>query len=495
MAYLVVILNMHHVKMKKLLFCIGSILYFLLTMPACMDEDFSTNPMHTLSFSKDTLSFDTLFTGQPSADKKLMIYNPNKKAVNIQSIYFSQGSNSNFLMNVDGMSGNLIQDIDLYSRDSLFVQIRVSPKEVNQDRPTFITDSLVIITNGVKQYIHLQVYGQDAWKWKGKIISQDTTLTSQRPFIIYDSLVIAEGATLTIKEGVQLHFHANAEFQVKGTIQSKGKLNSPVVLRGDRLDKQFENLPYDYLAGQWKGVKLYHSSKNNIFEHTFIRSGEYGICADSSDLTHPKATISNSIIHNVRGTALQATNCQISVNNSQLSNAKDYCVYLMGGDYQFIHCTIANYYAWDIRKKKSVSINNYKEIEKNKVRHYPIINAKFQNTIIYGNHLYELELNNKYNKQEVNTDFNYHFQYCLLKFKKEENDAFVEIVWNKDPLFKELGDNNYVFDFRIDSLSNAIDQADYSISALYPNDLEGKNRLSDNNPDIGAYEFYPHPLK
>ena len=50
------------------------------------DEHYSTDPNLRLTFSKDTLSFDTVFTTIGSATKKFMIYNKNKESMNIQSI-------------------------------------------------------------------------------------------------------------------------------------------------------------------------------------------------------------------------------------------------------------------------------------------------------------------------------------------------------------------------------------------------------------------------
>ncbi|MGL5919025.1 MAG: right-handed parallel beta-helix repeat-containing protein, partial [Bacteroidales bacterium] len=47
---------------------------------SCMsDPDFSTNPDKVLTFSTDTLRFDTLFADVPSATRWLKVYNRNKK--------------------------------------------------------------------------------------------------------------------------------------------------------------------------------------------------------------------------------------------------------------------------------------------------------------------------------------------------------------------------------------------------------------------------------
>lgn len=477
--------------MKRLLFLSTTVCIVLLTgLSGCLNEEFSDNPTHILSFSLDTVSFDTVFTAQPSADKRLMVYNKNKKALTIQSVYLAKGENSCFIANIDGMKNTPVEEIDIYSHDSIYIHLRVNPSEHRQNSPKHLTDSLVFVTNGTLQYVKLEAYGLDAQRLQGKIITSDTTLTDEHPIIIYDSLVIEENATLRLTEGTRLYFHANASLSVKGRIVSEGSPAKPVILRGDRIDNLFDNLPYDYLSGQWGGVRLCHSSQNNKLLHTIIRSGNYGIKADSSDLTQTKLQIYNSVIDNIRGNALEAINCKMEIYNSQLSNAKTHCLYLLGGDYRFVHCTIANHYSWDIRNTVSVSVNNFRVDEKGDIIRYPLEKAQFDNTLIYGNHQYELELNNTYKREEVDAPFQYSFRGCLLKFKKQENAQFEQIVWNKDPRFKAIGDNDYLFDYRIDSASAAINRADYQIATECPTDLDGKNRLEDRQPDIGAYEFH-----
>ena len=51
-----------------------------------LDENYSTNPNHRLSFSTDTLSFDTVFTTIGSATKQFMVYNKNSEPLNIERI-------------------------------------------------------------------------------------------------------------------------------------------------------------------------------------------------------------------------------------------------------------------------------------------------------------------------------------------------------------------------------------------------------------------------
>ena len=55
-----------------------------------------------LSFSVDTIVFDTVFTTVGSTTKQFKIYNPSVKSVKIEEIELMGGSQSPFRINVDG---------------------------------------------------------------------------------------------------------------------------------------------------------------------------------------------------------------------------------------------------------------------------------------------------------------------------------------------------------------------------------------------------------
>ena len=65
--------------MKKLAAPLLILFFIVLNLLSCdgLDENYSNNPNHRLSFSVDTLSFDTVFTTIGSATKEFMIYNRN----------------------------------------------------------------------------------------------------------------------------------------------------------------------------------------------------------------------------------------------------------------------------------------------------------------------------------------------------------------------------------------------------------------------------------
>jgi hypothetical protein len=94
---------------------------------------------------------------------------------------------------VDGLKGTYFQDVEVRPKDSLyvFIEVTVNPNGTNQ--PLLIEDSVIFTTNGVRQAVKLQAFGQDVVLCKGgTILAKDTLLTSKQPYLVYDSLVIAK---------------------------------------------------------------------------------------------------------------------------------------------------------------------------------------------------------------------------------------------------------------------------------------------------------------
>ena len=481
--------------MNKWIFLFFLILLFPVTIvfTSCENDlDFTTSSNDRLAFSTDTVSFDTVFTTIGSSTRTLMLYNKHSKALNISSIKVANGENSGFYINVDGMKGYQFNDIEIWKNDSLYINIEVTVDPTKKDEPVLKSDSIIFVTNGVTQIVHLLAYGQDVTIWKGKIIEQDTTLTGNKPFLIYDSLVVASNTTLTLEKGTILYFHDKANVLVKGNIKAKGTWEEPVVFRGDRSDDLYTGLSYDHTPGQWGGIYLYGESYHNEFEHTYIRNGSYGIFADSSDITIPKIYLKNSILHNVSGDLIAGKSYNIKAENCQLTNAKGAIVRLLGGNGRFIQCTLANYFGFSSRQSPSLVLKNYVVLAKDQFILYPIEQATFDNCIIYGSMSSsgEILLDNEYDKSPVPAAFNHRFNRCLLGANGEDDENFIQTIWNKNPQFNYLNkDNDFVYKFQLDSASVARNYGDMNIAFNYPTDITGKSRIQDAGPDLGCYEY------
>ena len=147
--------------MRKYLYIILLSLVFLSV--SCRKEiKYSDNPSKDISLSTDTIAFDTVFTSVGSSTRVLMIYNNNSENLKINSIRLERGSNSPYSINVDGESGTLFTDKEIYANDSLYVFVKVTINPNDNNNPFFVEDRLIFNTNGNENVVHLTAYGQNA---------------------------------------------------------------------------------------------------------------------------------------------------------------------------------------------------------------------------------------------------------------------------------------------------------------------------------------------
>ena len=482
--------------MKNLLIRWSYVFVFVMTVviSGCTDRhDFSTDPNHLLTFSRDTVSFDTLFTDVSSATQVFLIYNRNKKNLSIDRTAIAGGDGSPFRVNIDGLSGREFSDLTIRGGDSMYVFVEVTIDPRGQNKPFEVLDHLqFMLESGTAQQVVFSASGQDATVLRGAIIDTDVRLTADRPYLIYDSLRVELGSTLSMAPGTRLYFADRVEMQVYGRVEAIGTADSLVVFRGARTDNMFDYLPYDRLSAQWGGITLHESSTNNVFEHCDIHSGTYGLRAKSTNMDENKVVMHSSQIHNVDEDALQVTSCKASFINSLFTNAGGHCVNVLGGQMDFIHCTIANFYPWKGERGVAVNISNYVEEEL-----HPLLGVNFVNSFITGTKERELQCSVK-TDAETEDKAQYSFKYSVINSWKEAHEAemshFENIVWeNKENSaygstnFRKIDRENFIYDFHLDSLSVARRVASEQYLDLVPYDKDGNPRQS-GAIDAGCYQ-------
>jgi len=461
----------------------------LSVLVSCTADEIVTNPGNDLLFSADTLTFDTLFSTVGSTTAWLKVRNTGNKTIRIASISLQSGGASGFKINLDGETKTSFTDVEIPANDSLFLFVEVNTSMQGSNTPLKVTDVVLFDTDGPRRQIVLEAWSWDAVLWKGKVISADSTLTSNMPIVIYDSLVVAENATLTILPGTKLYFHDKALMKVYGTLSAIGTKDAPIQMRGDRLDYILPDYPYDYSSGQWYYLQLAPTSFNNRLEYVDIHGAYYGIIADSSSLDQPKLKMCNSVIHNMVYTCLWSNSSSMDIGNCQLTNSGSYTVAQIGGSSIYTHCTIANYQSGREGDVPALILVNSITIGTSDLA-YPL-SAEFRNCIVFGNRTDEVGLGKRDCIAWAASFWN-----CLLratsiplelatvtncKYGKEVSDAN----------FLKLGSetDKYVYDFRLDSISPARNIGSTSYLGSYPTDRNGISRSIDGKPDAGAYEW------
>lgn len=463
------------------------VLVGIIISTSCKDESYSTNPSHRLSFSADTVYFDTIFSTVGSSTRLVKVYNRNSEPL-MFSVKLADKANSGYRINVDGQTDVGIEEfsgISIKENDSLYIWVELTTKKLDSGAIGYVKDSLVFTTNGVKQDVKLLAFTRDAVMLRSPIITKDTTFTDYRPIIVYDSLVVAPGATLTCEPGTSLYFHGQSNCVVRGKLIARGEKGKEVVFRGDRTDRLFPYLPYDRVPGQWGGVRLCAESYDNLLDYVDIHGSVYGLKCDSADVTRQKMTVTNSKISNTTSNNVEMTNCKADFSNTELSNAGGSCIDMTGGDARFTHCTVANYYSYGVKRGVALSIRN----EKNEIT-YPVHEAAFYNCVIAGSS--RDEISGGVSKDE-SIPYNYRFHYSLINSVKPENGDIAECIWEKDDNFLKIDKDNFIYDFRLDSLSKAKNIGALQYSNKCPLDRNGIPRTveagGDGMPDAGCYEW------
>jgi len=469
----------------------------IITLFSCKKEDIINSSNATLHFSNDTITFDTIFSSIGSITKTLTVYNHNKFDIKT-NIHLKGASAANFRVNIDGVSGNNQQDVEIPAKDSIFIFLEVTIDPSDNNTPYILADSLIFTTGNSRQDVDIIAWGQDAYfhtaNTYGNIIDgSDTTRfyyhlldcsvpwTNDKPHVIYGYAIVDPGETLIVNEGCNIYLHKNSGILVGnpfseftgGSIKINGTLGNEVTFQGDRLDSWYKDIP-----GQWDRIWLMPGSINNEIDYAIIKNGNIGIHVDTVYNNNPTVTINNTIIENMSGIGILGQGARITATNTVISRCGQYTLACnIGGSYNFTHCTFANYWSLGNRNTPSILLNNYYEGLDGNTYVRDLDSASFTNCIIEGS----LSTEVSFQEQDLGV-FNYTFDHCLIKLDptiNTDNLHYENVIINQSVFFQDPFEG----DFYLQDNSPAID-AGKATNIL--NDIIGNTR---NNPDIGAYEF------
>ena len=437
------------------------IFFFLVAgLWACSDDDtFTTSRSAQLTFSRDSVIMDTVFSNVGSRTYDLWVYNRSSDGIRLQSVRLRQGNQTGFRVNVDGSYldntiGSVVNGLEVRKGDSIRVFVELTSPENGQDEALQIDDDLVFtLESGVEQRVALRGFSWDALQWHDAVIDRDSTIESTKPIVIYGGMRVDSAMTLTLR-GTTLYFHDKAGLDVYGTVKADN-----VILRGDRLDHMFDYLPYDRVSGQWRGVRIYSSSFGNRFVDTEIRSAEYGIICDSTKYVEGRQRLymERSVIHNCKGPGLQLFNSSAGLLKCQISNTLGDCLAVYGGVAVVEQCTLAQFYPFTANRGAALRFSNSYNTYP-----YPLYAIQMKGSIVTG---YDDDVLMGDNQAEDSlTDFHYYFENSLLRTPVVEGDSvrFVNIHWESpdDSIqgkqqFRLIDEKNLIYDFHLDSLSTA----------------------------------------
>ena len=480
--------------MRKILF----VILCAWALVGCREYTVSDNPSLRLVFSSDTVRFDTVFTEQGSSTIQLKVYNPHKSALKIDRVWLEDGTS--FRVNVDGEPQlNRLTNLQINGHDSIFVFIRATIDSTNVNNPVLICDRLCFhLRSGATQAVQLEAYGQDVTR-VGKAgcgvhrYPFGYTFTADKPYIIYDTMAVLN--TLTIEAGATLYMHAGACIFAYGDIEAKGEVEAPILIRGDRLDKLFDSVPYLYAGGSWNGIYAVTdatSSRQYTLKYVDILSGNVGLYC-YGEKAMPKLMMNGCRIHNHTLYGLVLINTDALVSNTEISNCASYCVYCAGGTHDFVHSTIASYFNYtNIRIQSTAKENAAAVYIDNLSKTSPATVTSFYNSIITGYLSNQLVVATPIDRYYPGTFSGNYLKTDTLAIPH----AAANVYWQPTDTAKVFRNDFYqykeyvYYDFRLDSLSPAIGIGDSLKAVDYPSDRSGYPRAL-TRPDAGCYQYHP----
>ncbi len=485
----------------KNIFAILSVSVFILMGLTQCKKDSLVNGTG-ISFSTDTLTFDTVFSSLGSSTRYFKIRNSTSKAITISNIKLMGLQGSQFRLAVDGVSGTNFNDVEVLANDSLYVFAEVTVNPNNTANPFVIQDEVVFSVKGQMQKVVLEAWGQNAYYHLGQRYSVSNPVPiwqTDKPHIIlskrggYPGLSVDSGATLNIPSGTRIYMGAGALISVDGTLIAKANQGDSINFEGLRLEHYYDNRP-----GQWLGI-IYGRPANVQLKGCIINESAFGVSdehiinvivnqrittskiADYGTTAKPKVTLDNCIIRNTAGTALTAIYTELKATNCLFHTAGGNVTGLfLGGDYQFTHCTMANVYGKYVDHKSEclVITDQIKDID-NAVYTGAALTSAFTNCVVYGS------LQNEFAFVTAAPSSQIKFENCLLKTNV---DSFAHVnsiscILNQAPEFRKPDEDDYTPDSNISPLVNSGKNAGILYDLRY--------QIRDVLPDIGALEWTP----
>ncbi|MER3471260.1 MAG: hypothetical protein C4330_07985 [Chitinophagaceae bacterium] len=456
-------------------------LFILFTVFACKKESFTTSSNARLTTNVDTLHFDTVFTSLGSTSRLLKVINDNDKGIHVSSVRLAGGAASPFRINVDGVTGPLVNNIDIGANDSayVFVTVTINPNAANL--AFVVRDSIEINYNGNTKWVQLDAYGQNAHFFRNRMIRANETWIADKPYVILGGLVVDTNATLNVAQSCRIYTHADAAIIVNGSLQVQGdKYDSTrVIFTGDRLDDPYRNYP-----ANWPGIVFTAISKNNSFQYAIIKNAYQALVVNEPASSGAKLTLNESVVDNAYDVGILAINSSINARNVLVSNCGKNVVLAKGGTYNFTHCTVAAFSNSYIQHKDPVLLATNYSVQGGSI-FTGNLNASFTNCIFWGDAGF---VNDEVatSKQGSGT-FNLAFNNVLWRVQTTPANVTTSgnVITNQNPSFDSISVADKFYNFRLKDDSPAINKGSNAGVII---DLDGKPRPFGTLPDLGAYQ-------
>lgn len=442
----------------------------------CKKDNFSGD---AITFSTDTLTFDTVFTVLGSTTKKFKVFNNSRDAVTISNINLSRLTGQQYRILVDGIAGDNFTNVEIPGRDSIYVFVEVTVNPNDQSQPFVIIDDVSFLVNDDIKKVHLQAFGQNAHFHYGEELNTGGTITwnNDLPHVVLNSdtvpgVYVRCGTKLKIMPGCKIFMAGGAAMYIEGELEATASnWSDSIVFQGVRLEQYYDDQP-----GQWSAIIFLRNSTcqpKGTFDHCVINESSYGIYAGAglstnindylSSTNRASVTINNTIVKNSLYHAVYGFNAEVTATNSMFYVSGDHLVNLiLGGDYNFLHCTMYNAGSRYISHEKEVlQLGNGVRDEAAGINYSAALSTNFTSNAIYGSLRNEVAFNNI---EGFGSTGKYGLNFFYNDIKTNIDTVGLYSIssignYNDDPRFKDAAKYNFIPSDSAGYFSPLIDRA------------------------------------
>lgn len=435
-----------------------------LALASC-ERDFSSLPgARDLVFSSDTLSLDTIYSGFVSPTAKLTLRNVGDDDVTIGRIRLEGGESSHFGVNIGGRPLADVSGVRLAHGDSLYIFVCVRRPEPRGGRAlTRLADRIVVESGGNVWQVALDAAVLNVCRVGGVVEADAEWLCDTVPYLLSDTLCVSGSARLVVGPGVEVLMARGGAVEVRGSLVLAGAPGRRVRLRPMRQDGFYEDIP-----GQWGGVRVRGGGSVSL-NYADVACSSYGVMADSAS----SVTADGLWVRDALRSAVSSRWADLRLSNTLLTNCGGAAIDAAGGSVRLLHTTIANYYAWDVRRSAALRLVRADSLV--------AMRADVMNTIVAGSLAAEVVVDSL-PLADVS------FRNSLIRADKKkveaEEDVFLNCKVVSDPRFADRA----AADYRLTPRSEAVGLADASLAKDAPTDIEGESRLDADTIQAGAFQ-------
>ena len=144
--------------------CLVAVMVLSLLGACSKEGEYGSGDLSGISFSCDTLAFDTVFTQMGTTTQQVRVYNRGRTEVCLSEVTLQGGYASRFRLNVDGDTNMVAHNVRIAAGDSIFVFVRANINPNSSLTPFLVEDAIVFAIDGASgaDRVVLTAYGHIA---------------------------------------------------------------------------------------------------------------------------------------------------------------------------------------------------------------------------------------------------------------------------------------------------------------------------------------------